>query len=290
MKLYSPAFLGMFSMVSVLAMDVRLNCADLAASGLVSAAIDLAFEQPGPQGETGQTGQQGPAGADGADGVDGEDGADGANGADGATGPQGPAGPAGEDGQGQQGAPGAPGAAGADGQDGADGTNGIDGQDGTDGAAGLSCWDANANGIFDESEDLDLDGVATAADCRGADGQDLTGVIARGTIPADGAFAADAGEGITMVERVDADADGFDDPGRYVLHIGLDAALGTVAVEDLAVLIALTGNVGEPPVLVIPTWFYVGQTGTDLMIEVQIRSVAFNLGVDNAFSVIVLTP
>ncbi len=284
MKLYSPALLGMVSMLSVLAMDVRLNCADLAASGLLSAAIDLAFEQPGAQGEPGQTGQRGPAGADGADGEDGVDGATGANGA------QGPAGPAGEDGQGQQGAPGAPGAAGADGQNGSDGTNGLDGQDGIDGASGLNCWDANANGIFDASEDLDLDGAATAADCRGADGQDLTGVIARGTIPADGTFAADAGEGITMVERIDSDADGFDDPGRYMLHIGLDAALGTVAVEDLAVLIALTGNVGEPPALVLPTWFYVGQVGTDLMIEVQIRSVAFNLGVDNAFSVIVLTP
>ena len=63
------------------------------------------------------------------------------------------------------------------GVDGADGTNGIDGIDGIDGADGISCWDLNGNGVGDiavdeTNEDINLDGVVDALDCKGATGQD----------------------------------------------------------------------------------------------------------------------
>ena len=44
--------------------------------------------------------------------------------------------------------------------------------DAQDGLDGLNCWDLNGDGINDEEEDTSGDGQWTAADCRGADGED----------------------------------------------------------------------------------------------------------------------
>jgi hypothetical protein len=54
-------------------------------------------------------------------------------------------------------------ACGSDGSDGADGTDGVAGTPGSD---GLSCWDANQNGIPDmPDEDTNGDGVIDVNDC-----------------------------------------------------------------------------------------------------------------------------
>lgn len=137
----------------------------------------------GPQGPEGPEGIQGPAGPQGEQGLTGSDGRDGtsctvlddadgatiactdgtiASVADGAQGLQGETGPKGSEGvpgpQGVQGEPGLP---------------GVPGRDGKPGADGLSCWDLNNNGVFDEAqEDIDLDRKGTVLDCRGRDGQD----------------------------------------------------------------------------------------------------------------------
>ena len=47
----------------------------------------------------------------------------------------------------------------------------VDGEDGAAGHSGLSCWDLDGDGLFSDDEDVDQDGVATAADCRGLPGE-----------------------------------------------------------------------------------------------------------------------
>ena len=74
-------------------------------------------------------------------------------------GPPGPAGPRGP--QGPQGAQGDPGEK---------GEQGAQGEVGPPGAAGVSCWDRNANGIGDATEDLNRDDKVNVADCAGATG------------------------------------------------------------------------------------------------------------------------
>ncbi|MDP3985716.1 MAG: hypothetical protein Q8P82_03045 [bacterium] len=55
---------------------------------------------------------------------------------------------------------------------GEDGEDGDDGAIGPQGQAGLSCWDLNGNGTFDQpEEDTNLDGHASALDCRGRQGR-----------------------------------------------------------------------------------------------------------------------
>jgi hypothetical protein len=148
---------------------------------------------------------------------------------------------------GADGQDGANGQDGVDGQNGADGQDGIDGQDGADGANGRSCWDVNNNGTADASEDingdgavdsldcqgadgeacwdLNADGVADPAtedtngdgfvdilDCQGADGQDLTGVLSRAFITADG-------DNVAGSVGVEVEYDHNAAPGRYTIYI-----------------------------------------------------------------------
>jgi hypothetical protein len=103
---------------------------------------------------------------------EGPPGPEGAEGPEGQTGPPGPQGDPGADGAaGADGAPGADGAAGADGAPGVDGAPGADGVDGAPGADGLPCWDLNGDGSFDSAtEDQDGDGLPTAGDCTGPQG------------------------------------------------------------------------------------------------------------------------
>jgi hypothetical protein len=87
---------------------------------------------------------------------------------------QGPPGP-----QGVPGLQGPPGPQGLPGLDGSPGSQGLPGLDGTDGNDGLSCWDTNANGVFDTAEDLNFDSIASALDCQGPQGeQGLPGLAA----------------------------------------------------------------------------------------------------------------
>lgn len=100
---------------------------------------------------------QGPEGAAGASGASGTPGATGMPGAEGPTGPQGQ--------------PGEAGRPGIDGQTGAAGEPGTPGADGADGDHGVHCWDLNANGIEDDDEDLNGDGLVSVEDCRGTQGE-----------------------------------------------------------------------------------------------------------------------
>lgn len=111
--------------------------------------IQLTPGPQGPAGPTGIAGPQGPVGSAGADGQQGSTGQTGATGPAGSTGSQGPVGPAGENG-----APGADGAVGSAGRD------------------GLSCWDSNADGVPQLSEDINGDGIFNTLDCVAS--QDIT--------------------------------------------------------------------------------------------------------------------
>jgi hypothetical protein len=108
----------------------------------------------GPAGPQGATGPQGPAGATGATGPQGPAGPTGATGATGSTGPTGTAG-----------ATGAQGPIGLTGATGPAGPQGPIGLTGPAGTSGISCWDINANGINDPSEDTNGDGSFNTTDC-----------------------------------------------------------------------------------------------------------------------------
>lgn len=107
--------------------------------------------------------------------------------------------------------------------------------DGEDGVDGLHCWDLNGDGVFDEEEDTDGDGEATALDCRGAtgeagvpgeggsDGQD--GVPgAQGPTGPPGPIGPVGPPGIPGLPGTDADDDDTDDdveqPCTVVCHNG----------------------------------------------------------------------
>lgn len=62
------------------------------------------------------------------------------------------------------------GAPGAAGPTGAAGPAGAQGPTGANGVNGISCWDANGNGVNDPAEDINSDGNWNAADCIGATG------------------------------------------------------------------------------------------------------------------------
>ncbi|MEZ4737374.1 MAG: hypothetical protein R3E79_60635 [Caldilineaceae bacterium] len=161
--------------------------------------------EPGPQGPQGDSGLQGPLGPQGEQGEPGLPGPAGPSGPKGDTGPQGPEGPQGQSGlacwdlngnghsdseedvnkdntydaldcigfTGPQGAPGAQGPAGPKGDtgpQGPEGPRGEKGEPGAQGPAGLSCWDANGNGIMDTPEDVNGDGKYDARDCVGPAG------------------------------------------------------------------------------------------------------------------------
>lgn len=87
-------------------------------------------------------------------------------------GPAGPVGPAGVQGpQGPTGPTGPQGPQGMTGTTGAQGPQGTMGSQGPAGTNGISCWDLNGNGQCDlASEDINLDGFCTVADCKGPSG------------------------------------------------------------------------------------------------------------------------
>lgn len=153
----------------------------------------------GPKGDTGAAGLPGAPGPKGADGIscwdknanyilDKSEDANGDGIADardcaGAQGPAGPVGPKGDTGApgvagpvGATGLPGATGPVGPKGDKGDTGPAGLPGLPGATGPAGangtsgLSCWDRNANGIFDKGEDSNADGIADYRDCMGPQG------------------------------------------------------------------------------------------------------------------------
>lgn len=272
------------------------GCPD-AGSGMVDDPNDVAQGAPGPagpQGPQGPEGPEGPQGPQGDPGPQGPVGLPGEDGQDGAPGEDGQDGAPGEDGEdGQNGAPGQPGQDGEDGQDGAPGAPGEDGEDGDD---GTDCWDLNGNGVLDGAEDVNGDGVGSAEDCQGAQGppgEDLTGVIARGTIPETGVFdPGDDGFGITDAERLST--------GRYRVRVDLTEADDSITANDIAVILSAqpvrVGGVpgdGGPIIPMIASWeIPVDEpiTPDTLTIEVRTTNYDATFQLDTSFSITVLVP
>lgn len=269
MKLWSSPTLGFMCIASVLAMDTKLDCKDVAASGLIDALFFGATSvvAGSQQGQT-QQAEPGPAGPQGE------------------PGPQGPQGDPGEAGQNGLDAPGTPGA---------QGDKGDSGQPGRNGSAGINCWDLNSNSVADPDEDVNADGVIDARDCAGADGQNaIDNVIGRGFIDGDGTVSQTA-LNVISVTRV------FE--GIYEILIdltNLDAARRPQTKEDLSVLITLEtfsdSEFGDFVVAKLHWAFYeavinTGPSGPEsAKITVQVRQIQGNPTVDNAFSFVVLGP
>jgi hypothetical protein len=57
-----------------------------------------------------------------------------------------------------------------EGPEGQEGPEGVAGLPGEDGADGIDCWDVNADGVADASEDRNGDGIVDVWDCQGATG------------------------------------------------------------------------------------------------------------------------
>ncbi|GEM_PF-1057357 len=200
MKLRSSVILGFFCFTSILAMDVRLDCKDVAVSGLMDAmwysASVATTQQLIDENNQQNQGQKGEPGAPGEAGINCWDlNGNGVNDPEEDTNGDGEfnaldcQGPAGQDGQSTQGAPGAPGA---------------------DGADGINCWDLNGNGVNDPEEDTNGDGEFNALDCQGAPGQDG----ADGQNGAPGQDGADGADGADGVNCWDLNGNGINDPNE----------------------------------------------------------------------------
>lgn len=314
MKLRSSALLGFVCFGSILAMDFRLDCKDVAAAGLMdaiwySASVSTAQDLI-DQNNTDNQGQQGAPGAPGEGGVncwdingDGvNDAAEDVNG-DGVWDAMDCQGASGEAGLTTQGAPGAPGA------DGADGASGSD---------GLNCWDLNGNGVFDvATEDVNGNGEPDIEDCRGADGQTLVNTVASGVIPGDEIplidpdFPNDPGAdwippddsvvGITRVYRPAPYTPGAPPiPGRYRVVLKLPDRDTDYVVEDLAMLVTVhaffsgphvPGQGGNPfPVMAFPEVVTIDNPAGTAELEVQTRLQPALAPLDVTFSLVVMTP
>lgn len=114
---------------------------------------------PGPEGPAGPQGEMGPPGPAGPQGPAGPAGPPGPEGPPGPSGPPGPVGP-----------PGAPGPRGEPGPQGERGPQGPLGPQGEQGPMGHACWDLDADGVADLSEDVNGDGAVDVLDCRGPQG------------------------------------------------------------------------------------------------------------------------
>ena len=89
---------------------------------------------------------------------------------------------------------------------------GCKGADGPDGSPGLACWDANANGTADASEDANGDGSVDVRDCSGIPGADGN----NGTNGANGNNGQDGADGAIGTSCWDLDGDGVQDPAEDV--------------------------------------------------------------------------
>ncbi len=344
MKVRSSAILGLLCFGSILAMDVRLDCKDIAISGLMDAMWYSAAVATSEQMIQDNQAAQGQPGAPGADGINcwdlngnGQNDPEEDINGDGEFNALDCQGPPGEDGQAGQGQPGADGADGlncwdldGDGvQDpaedvngdgvwdaldcqGADGRDGIDGQDGADGADGedgLNCWDLDGDGVQDPAEDVNGDGVWDALDCRGADGQDLTGLIARAVIPGadipdpnDGDWVPAAGTatGILRVYRPANPPGAPPTRGRYRIVVDLpDRATDYQQAEIIALVsVQALHTDGGPPgsggatAQAFGYWEVVSidNAADEVEFEVMIRTAPLNFFTDASFSFIVLLP
>lgn len=155
------------------------NYVTIGTSQLLSVPYAL-YAASGPQGEQGSQGEQGQQGDTGAQGETGPMGPPGEIGEQGAAGPQGDTGETGEQGppgpKGDTGATGAQGPACPAGAQGPNGPQGPQGEDGLQGPPGMNnggtnCWDQNNNFINDLAEDINQDGLFTAADCANPQGE-----------------------------------------------------------------------------------------------------------------------
>jgi len=268
----------------VLAMDSQFDCKDLAASGLFSAVFSAANNAtaaagsaqsappaPGAQGERGAPGLQGEPGPMGiscwdlnANGVGDPD--EDANG------------------DGDFNSLDCQGVAGADGADGAAGPQGDQGPQ------GLACWDLNANGVGDLSEDANGDGSFDTLDCQGPSGSDQ--IVAQGVIMADGTI--ESGDRILSVAH---------DPnsGSYLVHVdvaGVESAANATPGEFPVLLtVRLFGpgpQAGEGGFFFLPIPFYepVELANDVLTVTVIIAAQEFESPspFDAPFSIAVLEP
>jgi len=314
MKLRSSPILGL-ALFSLILADTNIDCKDVAVSGLMDAmwfGASLALSQATGEDQSGQ-GQPGAPGADGINCWDlngnGEDDPEEDANGDGEWNALDCQGPAGEDGaQGSQGQPGPPGQNGADGQDGRDGRDGADGQDGL---SGINCWDLDGDRVNDPAEDVNGDGLWDAQDCQGAageDGEDLTGVIARGVIP--GADIPEPGEpdwvpaaGTAVgIERVFRPENPFGPTtrGRYRVIVNLPQRAQPYVEDEIVILVSIEAlhTDGGPPGSGGPTaqafgfWeiIEVDNGAGTVEIEVMIRTAPLNFFTDATFSLVVLVP
>ncbi|MFQ5806321.1 MAG: hypothetical protein ACE5I3_07720 [Phycisphaerae bacterium] len=308
MRLRSSPILGLICLGSILAMDTRLDCKDVAINGLLDAVwfgAGMAANQAMIDANQGQQGERGDPGAPGANCWDLND--------DGVNDPN-------EDVNGDgvwdtfdcQGLPGDPGLPGRE----TPGPPGADGQDGADGADGLPCWDLNGNGQPDADEDVSgpdgvPDGLWDAWDCQGLpgqDGEDLTGVIARGVIP--GADIPEPNEpdwvpdpntavGILRVYRPE-NPQGPTTRGRYRVIVELPERAAPYTNPEIITLVSIVAvhtdgglpGSGGPTAQAFGFWeiVVIDNAASTVELEVMIRTAPLNFFTDATFSLVVLVP
>jgi hypothetical protein len=202
-----------------------------------------------------------------------------------------------------------------------DAANGGTGQPapGAPGEPGLDCWDLNDNGVEDAEEDVNGDGVWDALDCQGPQGpegpegpegpagapgeageegekgdtgdkgdqgdsgQDVTGVIARGVIGADGTLLS--GSGVQYVEHPQL--------GVYFIGIELPDELLPADPDEFGTLITVELNSigGDDGLAALLFGYYKVESITDtiLRVQVQIRTVTNALR-NSDFTIAVVGP
>jgi hypothetical protein len=278
MRLRSSPILGLICLGSILAMDTKIDCKDVATTGLLDAmwfSASVAANQGDENGDQSGQGQPGPPGeaglgcwdlngngvADAEEDINGDgvwDALDcqGADGADGAPGEQGE--------QGEPGTPGTPGAPGEPGEPGA----------------------------------------------PGEPGEDMTGVIARGLIPSNANYDPALGYGILGVYRPEDDPMDPNPPqgptrGRYRVHVQLPQRyddegnpdpytepeiIVLLSVEAVVIGGAPPGSGGTPAQL-FAFWELVELNNDQdiVRLEIQIRS-SLNFPTDADFSLVVMLP
>jgi len=190
---------------------------------------------------------------------------------------------------------------------------------GAPGEPGLDCWDLNDNGVEDAEEDVNGDGVWDALDCQGPQGpqgpegpegsagapgetgeegekgdpgdtgdqgdpgQDVTGVIARGVIGADGTLLS--GSRVQYVEHPQL--------GVYFIGIELPDELLPADPDEFGTLITIELNSigGDDGLAALLFGYYEVESITDniLRVQVQIRTVTNALR-NSDFTIAVVGP
>ncbi|MBU0639639.1 MAG: hypothetical protein KKB50_12295 [Planctomycetes bacterium] len=286
MKLRSTPIVGCMTLaMSLFLADLKIDCKDVAAAGLMDAmwfGAAVAVNQqanntatagaqaeqdvppvPGPQGEQGVPGDPGTAGADGiscwdlnANGIgdleedinaDGQYNALDCQGAAGANGADGANGTDGVDGE--DGKDGKDGVDGEDGQDGTDGTDGVDGKDGKDGVDGDN-GENGANGL--SCWDLNGNGVGDPAEDLNDDGN-FDALDCQGADGADGAdLTGVIARGVILANATIESGEAItsvtlEQPGSYLVSVSLaEVDQLPASANDFPVLLSIQAIYSQP--------------------------------------------